>query len=280
MKLGYHISIAGGLHNAINKGEALGCEAIQIFTSSPQSWSFDMLPESELKLFKDKWKGSHIKVIVAHAVYLANLASPNPYISTNTINSLLSSLEISDQLGLLGVITHMGSHKGRGVEEGIKRSTESINSIMKVYKGKVPLILEISAGAGDLLGRNFEEIGKIYKGIKDKRRIGLCIDTAHSFASGYDLRTKEGLDKLIDEIDNSIGIEKLIVLHINDSKVELGSNKDRHEDIGKGEMGVEAFRYIINHSNLKDLPGILETPSYESSEKGITNIEILRSLEK
>jgi len=275
MLLGQHVSIQGGMDKAIDRGEILGLEAMQIFTTSPKGWSFDMPSEKELDLFKKKWEASAVQKIVAHSIYLVNFASPNPYIYANSINSLISGLTISDKFGFLGYIIHVGSHKGRGVEYGVERAANALKQTLKVYQRKTPIILEISAGAGDTLGKNFDEIKSIIDAVGNER-LGVCFDTAHAFESGYDLRTQEELDKVLIEIDKKIGLEKLLVLHLNDSKTDLGSNSDRHEDIGKGKIGVEAFKNIINHPKLKDLTGILETPNTESEKQNITLIKKLR----
>src|SRR3990170_6729163 len=226
MFLGSHISIQGALHLAIDRGEALGCEAIQIFTTNPKGWDFNIPKEKDLDLFKAKWNASHIKKIVGHSIYLANFASPNPYIYTNSINSLLSGINISEKLGLLGYIIHIGSHKGRGVDYGIERASSALKQVFKAYDGETSIILEISAGAGDTLGKNIKELQAIMEGAEDKR-IGICFDTAHAFESGYDIRTKEGLEKILRTIDKKMGPEKLMALHLNDSKTALGSNVDR-----------------------------------------------------
>jgi len=264
MYLGSHISIQGGLHKAIDRGVELGCEAIQIFTTNPKGWNFDMPSEKELDLFRKKWKASEIKKIVGHSIYLSNFASPNQYIYINSINSLLSGLQISEKLGLDGYIVHIGSHKGRGVEYGLERATNAFTQALKTFEGKTPLILEISAGAGNTMGRNFDEIKVIIDNVRDER-LGICFDTAHAFESGYDLRSKKSFEDILNQIDKKIGLEKLKVFHINDSKTGLGSNVDRHENIGEGKIGKVAFVNIINHSKLKDLPGILETPETEEN---------------
>jgi len=280
MKLGYHVSISGGINKAIDRGQELGCEAIQIFISSPRSWNFDIPSKKEIDLFKKKWKKSDIKNIVSHSSYLVNLASKNSYIYTNTINSILSGLEASNRLGLLGLVTHIGSHKGEGITAGVEKASTAINTILDTYKGDSFLILEISSGAGDLLGKNFDELKLILDKVREKGRVGVCLDTAHAFASGYNIKTKEGLKKLVENIDQNIGLEKLKVLHLNDSKSDLGSNKDRHENIGTGYLGLNAFKNIVNHPKLKHLPGILETTDILSEYNGKTNLEILRTLEK
>ncbi|MCL5093860.1 MAG: deoxyribonuclease IV [Patescibacteria group bacterium] len=279
MKVGYHVSISREFSEAIDIGESLSCEAIQIFTTNPKAWTYETPKEEEIIKFRKRWADSDIKNIFGHSIYLVNLASANPYIRTNSYNSLLLGLKVCDNLGIDGLITHIGSHKGRGVEEGIEKVSELISKMMKVYEGKTPLILENSAGSGDHLGRDFNEIKKIIDKVKDER-VNICLDTAHAFESGYDLKSKEGLDKLLTEIDNKIGIKKLKVVHLNDSKSDLGSNIDRHEDIGEGAIGKEAFTNIVNHPALRNLPGILETPNFENEEKGKTNLEIIKFLER
>lgn len=276
MYLGQHVSIQGSLHASIDRAEKLGLEAMQIFTTSPKGWSFDMPPEKDLYLFKKKWEASHIKKIVGHSIYLVNFASPNPYIYMNSINSLTSGINISDKLGFLGYIVHIGSHKGRGIEYGLERAANALKQVLKIHQGKTPIILELSAGAGDTLGKNFDEIKSIIDAAGDER-LGICLDTAHAFESGFDIRTKKGLNDTLNEIDNKIGLEKLLVLHLNDSKTDLGSNVDRHESIGKGMIGEEAFKNIINHPKLRDLTGILETPDIKNAKGDLYLIKKLRN---
>lgn len=277
MYLGVHVSIQGAIHSAIDRGEALGCEAIQIFTTNPKGWDFNIPKEKDIELFKEKWQASHIKKIVGHSIYLSNLASPNPYIYTNSINSLLSGVNTCSKLGLLGYITHIGSHKGRGVEYGIERAAGALKQVLKTFSGETPIILEISAGAGDTLGRNIDELKAIIKEVNDKR-LGICLDTAHAFESGMDIKSPEGLEDVLNKIEKEIGKGKLMVLHLNDSKTAFGSNLDRHENIGEGEIGIETFSNIVNHPKLKDLPGILETPNPEDDKKNLALLKRIRDV--
>lgn len=276
MHLGTHISIQGGLHYAIDRGQAIGCEAMQIFTTSPKSWSFDLPSDEDLDLFKKKWGASDIKKIVAHSIYLTNFASANPYIYTNSINSLISGITVCEKLGLLGYIIHIGSHKGKGLDYGIERAAGALKQVLSIHKGNCPIILEISAGGGDTIGRNFNEIKDIIDRVGDER-LGICLDTAHAFESGYDIRSEKGLKKTLDEIDGLIGLDKLKALHLNDSKTDLGSFVDRHENIGEGKIGKNAFENIINNPLFKDLPGIIETAE---SARDLENLQILKNLRK
>lgn len=259
MKLGSHVSIYGSLDKAVVRGAQIGCECIQIFTSNPKGWSFNIRSEEEINDFKKALKNAGIEDVYGHTIYLVNLASGNPYIYTNSINSLVSGLVMAEKAGLSGVVTHIGSHGGDGVEKGIERVTGALTQALAITKGKVPILLETDAGSGNHLGRSFAEIGEIIEKVGDKS-IGVCLDTCHIYAAGYDISKKEKIDQMLAEFDKHIGLEKLKVLHLNDSRGELGSHLDRHEEIGKGKLGIEVFRYIVNHPKLKHLCGIVETP--------------------
>ncbi len=267
MILGAHIGIGGGLPKAVDMAHLLGCEAIQIFTSNPQGWNFTVRSEEEIKLFREKVLEHKIEYAVGHSIYLINIASSNPYIYTNSINSLISGLTLAERLGLNGVVTHIGSHTGSGFEAGINQIVNALDQVLTTTEGKVPILLETDAGSGSRIGCKFADIGLILRKMKKHQyfeAIKVCLDTCHVFASGYDLRTEVGLERVLTEFDKEIGLSKLACLHLNDSKGELGSNKDRHEIIGEGEIGLEAFSRIINHPKLKGLPGIIERPDIKT----------------
>jgi deoxyribonuclease IV len=259
MILGAHVSTSGGLPQAVVRANQIGAETFQIFTSNPRGWNFNVRGETEITDFRNSAKEAGIDTIFGHLIYLANLASNDPYIYTNSINSLISGLVLAERAGLRGVICHIGSHGGRGTEDGIERVSEALRQVLRTTGGKVPIILETDAGAGSHLGANFKEIGQIIKATNSDRVL-VCLDTCHVFAAGYDVSTDEGLEKTLAEFQAEIGLSKLAVLHLNDSKGELGSHLDRHEEIGKGQIGLKAFERIVNHPELKDLPGIVETP--------------------
>ncbi len=214
-----------------------------------------------------------IDLVFLHSIYLINLASKNPYILGNSIGSLVQYLKFGKAIGAEGAVFHVGSHKGRGFEKVAEQVVEAMNQILLRTKGCGKLIIENSAGAGGVIGSSFKEIGLIVKALNSPR-IAVCLDTAHAFEFGYDIRTKKGLDDAMKEFDREIGLEKLVLIHANDSKTARGSNRDRHENIGKGKIGLEGFRGIVSHPDLRDLPFIIETPP--GSDKD--DIETLRSL--
>lgn len=259
MKLGIHVSIGGGLKESVARAKLVGCETFQIFTSNPKGWDFKIRSTEEIEEFRNSAQDVGIDTIFGHMIYLTNLASNNPYIYTNSINSLISGLVLADKAGLQGVITHIGSHGGRGTKDGIERVANALKQALLTTEGKVPVILETDAGPGSHLGANFSDIAEIIKKVGSEK-VKVCLDTCHVFAAGYDVSTDEGLEKTLAEFNALIGLDRLVVVHLNDSKGKLGSHLDRHEEIGKGEIGLEAFRRIINHPELKDLPGIVETP--------------------
>jgi len=259
MKLGAHIGVGKGMPRAVDEANLLGCEAIQVFTSNPRGWKFTVRPEEEIEEFRKKITKYKIEYVFGHSIYLINLASPNPYIYTNSINSLISGLVMAEKAGFSGVVTHVGSHTGSGYREGMEQILNALEQILKTTQGKIPILLETDAGSGNHIGCKFSDIGEIIKSTKSDS-VKVCLDTCHSFVSGYELRTKEGLEKTLTSFDKEIGLNKLALIHLNDSKGDLGSNLDRHEIIGEGYLGLGTFEKIINHPKLKHIPGIIETP--------------------
>lgn len=283
MILGAHIGIGGGLPNAADSAKLVGCEAIQIFTSNPQGWKFTVRSDEEVEEFKKKLSEYNIKYAVGHSIYLINIASSNPYIYTNSINSLVSGLVLAGKAGLQGVVTHVGSHTGSGLEKGIEQIVNALDQALTITEGRVPILLETDAGSGSRIGCNFKELGTILKRLskhKYSSSLKVCLDTCHIFASGYDIRTKSGLEKTLEEFDREIGLERLALIHLNDSMGELGSNKDRHEIIGNGQIGLKAFELIVNHPKLKDIPGIIETPDSRTLADEDTSLKRLKALRK
>lgn len=279
MKLGAHIGTAGGLLKTAEKANLLGCEAIQIFTSNPRSWTSKPKEKSELNGFKEKLKEYKIKYAFGHAIYLVNLASPNKDIYNKSIESIACGLKTSEDAGLLGVVTHLGSHSGITFEEGIKNILNALEKILSSTKNNTSIILETDAGSGNRIGCKFSDIGLILKSIKSDS-IKVCLDTCHSFASGYDFRNKKGIEKTFEEFEKEIGLKKLALIHLNDSKGGLGSNLDRHEVIGEGTLGIDTFELIVNHPYLKNIPGILETPDVDTGAKEIESLKILKAIQK
>lgn len=276
-KIGAHVSIAGSLDRAIDRAVEIGAECIQIFGSAPQSWQPFIFPLDQMESFNRKKEEAGIAPVFLHSVYLINLASSNHFILGNSIASLERYLKFGKVIGAEGVVFHVGSHKGSGFKNGAGQVVEAISQILAQTEGCGKLIIENSAGAGGIIGAKFAEVGFLAKAVNSPR-VAVCLDTAHAFESGYDIRNSVGLEKTLAEFDREIGLERLVLIHANDSKTLLGSNLDRHENIGEGEIGWNGFREIVRHSALRDLPFIIETPGFDQRGPDQKNIEILRSL--
>ncbi len=279
--LGAHVSIAGGVSTAIDRAEKLGFTAIQIFTKNSNRWFAKPLDAEEIENFKTKLGKSNIKFVVAHDSYLINLCAKNEEILKRSRNAFVDELWRCDQLGIPYLNFHPGSHTGRGEEEGLKVIAESINiAHEKTAEFKVSSMLELTAGQGTALGYRFEQIDRIIELVDDKKRMSVCIDTAHIFAADYDIRTVESYNKVMKQFNDIIGLYRLKCFHINDSKKKLGSKVDRHERIGKGFIGLEGFANIMNDKRLIKIPKILETPKGKEQLEDLENIKVLKSLIK
>lgn len=275
MKLGAHVSTKEPFSNVITRAEEVGCECMQIFANPPQRWNPISIPEKEIGRFVDLNKKAKIEPVVVHSIYLINLASSNPFFYEASIKSLIDDMRKAEKIGAIGVNFHVGSTKGKKLSEVIDKIAIGIKTILAASE-KPCLILENSAGAGDIIGDKFEELAEIIEKVKSPR-LKVTLDTAHAFGSGYNVATGKGLEETLKEFDKLIGLDKLVCLHLNDSAAPLFSNRDRHADIGKGYIGLEGFRRIINHPKFKNLPGIVETPGMKTEEE-LSDIEILKSL--
>lgn len=278
---GSHLSIAGGLHNALLEAERLHCECVQIFTKNQQQWVAKPLEQAAI----DEWS-SHVtrlkfKHTVSHDSYLINLASPNPELRAKSINLFLEEIRRCDLLGIPYLVTHPGAHMGEGEPAGLKRIATAIDEIHKALpKAKVITCLEITAGQGTSLGYKLEHLAEIISQVKAEQRLGVCLDTAHLFAAGYDFRGAK-YKAFRKELEKTVGLDRVKVLHLNDSKKDLGSRVDRHDHIGRGLIGVEGFRPIVGDKAFKDVPKILETPKgpdEAGQEWDLVNLERLKSL--
>ena len=279
--LGAHTSTAGGVSKSVERAEKLGFTAMQIFTKNNNRWFANPLDEKEVKRFKNKLKKSHIKFVVSHDSYLINLCASNSEILEKSRKALADELERCELLEIPYLNFHPGSHTGRGEEDGLKVIAESLNIVHEKTKDfKVGSMLELTAGQGTALGYRFEHIAKIIELVEDKVRMSVCIDTAHIFAAGYDIRSPKEYEKTIKEFDSIIGLSRLRCFHMNDSKRELGSRVDRHEHIGKGFIGLEGFKNIMNDKKLEKIPKILETPKGKEQLEDLENLKVLRSLIK
>jgi len=281
MILGVHVSGAGKIYQTLDIAHDLGCATMQIFSRSPQSWrkGSQIAPE-DIKEFVTRRKKYKINPVFIHISYLINLASPDTSLYHGSIQAYIEDIQEAEKLGANYIVTHMGSHKDTSEAAGIKRLIEALNKILEQTKGsRVGILLENTSGSGSWLGYRFYHQHKILKGLKEKSRVGLCLDTAHAYLAGYDLATKVGLDKMIEEIDEMVGIKLIKLIHLNDAAGELGSHHDRHDHIGLGHIGMAGMKRIINHPKLKNIPMILETPkTNEFSDKD--NLALVRKLKR
>ena len=279
MKFGAHVSIAGSIELSIKRAIAIGCDAFQIFTRNPRSWTAKELTDDVTLKFKNGVLESNLWPIYAHMPYLPNIANPNTEMWNKSILHLKEELVRCDTLKIPYIVTHLGSPKGSKKEKGISNIIKALNKVFKKYKGKCMILLENTAGKDDSLGSSIEDICDIISRIKNQERIGLCLDTCHAFASGYDLRNPEVITEILNGIDECIGLNKLLSIHCNDSKFDLGSGRDRHEHIGLGSIGEIGFKAILGEKRLRKIPFICETPIDERrDDKG--NLEYLRQLLK
>lgn len=260
LKLGGHVSISGGIEKSIKRGESINCTAIQIFTKSNRQWNAKPISDEESDLFKHTLKQSTIKSVVVHASYLINIASLDDTVSKKSTDALKDELERCDKLDIPYLILHPGTSGSDDPKKCLNRIAENINNIYKHTKLNAVILLEIMAGQGTSVASKFEQLAEIYKQIENKKKIGICFDTCHAFASGYDFRTKESYEKMWSNFDNVLGLQLLKVIHFNDSKKDLGSKIDRHEFIGKGKIGKTAFEMLINDERFLDTIKILEVP--------------------
>ncbi|MFB0545209.1 MAG: deoxyribonuclease IV [Asgard group archaeon] len=279
MLLGAHVSIAGGFDKAVIRGENIGCDSIQIFTKSQRQWSAKKIDESQVKLFKKALSRSRIKAVVVHTAYLINLASPKKDTLEKSQKAFLEEMDRVETLGIPYLVHHPGAHLDVGEKKGIELIAEGLNISLSARRGyKVMPLLETTAGQGTNLGYKFEELVAIRDLLEEKDRVGVCLDTSHIFAAGYDIRTKDAYEKTMETFDEIIGLSLLKAVHLNDSKTDLGKRVDRHEHIGKGKIGLEAFSFLVNDERLKSIPGCLETPGSEEDFK--KNLQTLRTLLK
>lgn len=260
-KIGAHVSAAGGIYNAPANASVEQLETFQMFSRPPQSFRCPPLPDADVDKFLAAVKAAGFTSYYIHAPYLVNIASAKPSLRHGSITMLRQELERGSALQVRGVMFHTGSAASQPSRQvALAAAIKSLNQILDGYTGSCLLLLENAAGAGSVLGCTFAELGQLYKGVKQKKYLGFCLDTQHAFGSGYDLRTKSGVDATIRELDKYIGLKNLTVIQVNDSKVEFNSKKDRHEHIGLGKIGCIGIGYVLNHPKLKKLDFILETP--------------------
>ncbi len=266
MRIGAHVSTSGGLDKGIDRAGEIGAEAVQFFASSPRMWRFRAPKEAEVLAFREKSESTGISPAFIHGSYLVNVGG-SPELVGKSVETLVRSLEVASQLGAVGVIFHGGSHKGAGFDAVFDQAIAALTLVLERTPEDARLLIENSAGMGSHIGSSFTEIGRMI-GALDNDRVGVCLDTQHSIAAGYNIIEKSGIDAALDEFDREIGLDRLAVVHANDSKTPLGSGVDRHENIGEGSLGEAGFETIMGHPVFRDVPFLLEVPGFGEERKG------------
>lgn len=277
MLLGAHMSISGGVHTAFERGKQVGCTTMQIFSKNNNQWKGKPLTEQDITNYKKEAKKTSIQPVVVHSSYLINLCAKDKTTLKKSRDAFFDELNRCQRLGIPYFVFHPGSHVGQGEDTGLKIIAESLNMLHERTKGyRVKSVVEVTAGQGSNLGYRFEQIRKLIRMVENKRRMGVCIDTCHLFAAGYDISSEKGYKQTFQAFDDIIGLKRLMVIHLNDSKGALGSRLDRHEHIGKGQIGDTGFSLIMKDKRLRDIPKILETPKGENMIEDIINLKRLR----
>ncbi len=277
--LGAHMSIAGGLHRAIDRAIAAGCGVLQIFTRNSNQWKGKDLSEADVALFREKFAASGLREVVSHDIYLINLAAGSGEVRDKSLTAFRNELETCARLGIRKIVMHPGSHLADSPEAALARVSQAFDRLFQEvpqFQGRV--LLETTAGQGTNLGRSFQELRTIIDGCRYPERFGVCFDTCHTFAAGYDITSEEGYRSTMAEFDRVIGLDRLECFHFNDSKKGLGSRVDRHEHIGQGMLGLNPFRFILNDQRFAATPKILETPKGDNDEMDAVNLGLLRGL--
>ncbi len=259
MQLGAHVSSSGGIHTAIDRIEAIGGEAVQIFTQSPRMWRPTNHDPANFERFKERRAEAGIGAVVCHALYLINLASPDDDLYAKSVEALRNTVDVACAIEADAVVFHVGSHMGAGFEVGLERVVPALAEALERCSETTWLCMENSAGAGGTIGRSLDELAALYEALDRHARLGVCLDSCHLFVSGYDVTDPAELDRVVNDVDRLMGLDRLRCLHVNDSKAPLGSNRDRHENIGNGLLG-EKLGVFLAHPKLQGLPALLEVP--------------------
>lgn len=277
--LGAHISVAGGLHLSFERLREVGGEAMQIFVKNQRQWQAPEIAPEAVERFRSSWRQSGPVPVAAHGTYLINLAAKDSLTLEKSVLAFADELKRTEMLGISFLIMHPGSHGGQGVEKGLEIFVKNLDRAISLSKSsRVIVLIENTAGQGTQLGSSFEEIGFILGSSKKGKRLGVCFDTCHGFAAGYDIRSTLKYSEVFSNFDRAIGLGRLKYFHLNDSKRELASHVDRHEHIGKGRIGLEGFRFLLNDPRFGHHPMVIETPKEDRFERDRENIKLLRSL--
>jgi deoxyribonuclease-4 len=281
IRVGFHVSIAGGISNSVENAKKVGCTAFQIFSRNPRGWEAKQLALDDVHLFKNKLSASGIDKgsVIVHMPYLPNLSGPESEFYKKSLETLTGEMQRCSALGISYLVIHLGSHMGKGQASGINQLIKAIESARFKSEGGPVVLLENNAGQKNSIGGNFEELRMILDRLDGPKEFGVCVDTCHLFASGYDLRTKAEAHKTLEKFDNVVGLKELKFIHLNDSKGPLGSNLDRHEHIGLGQIGIEGLAAFLNHRAIRGLPVIMETP-VDEKRGDEQNLKVVLSLIK
>jgi len=280
-EIGAHMSIAGGLHHALERGREAGCGAVQIFLKNQRQWAARPLGSEDIRMFRAARRRIGIRHLFAHASYLINLASPDATAWAQAVTAFTDELERAEALGLSCVVIHPGSHMGAGLEPGLRRVTAALDETLARTGGcRVKIALENTAGGGHSLGRTFGELAALIDRAARPERIGVCVDTCHLFAAGYDIRSEIGYRRAMAECETSVGRGRVLAFHLNDAKAPLGSGLDRHEHIGRGFLGLAPFRRLLNDRRFARVPKVLETPKEPEPTADLRNLATLRRLRR
>jgi len=276
MHIGAHVSSRGGIHTAIDRAEAIGAESVQVFTQSPRTWRQTNHDPATFDRFRERREEAGIAGVLCHALYLCNFAAPDDAIYEKSIAALRSTMEIACAIGADGVVLHVGSHLGAGLDKGLERVVPALEQVLELCSDTTWLLMENSAGAGGTIGRSIDELATIFERLGRHPRLGVCLDSCHLYVSGVDVTDRAVLDALLDELDSTVGLDRLRALHVNDSAAPLGSNRDRHANIGEGLLG-EELGVFLGHPRLQGLPAVLEVAGPE--KKGPDANEVRKAKE-
>jgi deoxyribonuclease-4 len=277
MQLGAHVSVSGGIHTAIDRIEAMGGEAVQVFTQSPRMWRPTNHDPANFERFRERRAEAGIGGVVCHALYLINLASPKPDFYSKSVEALKNTVDVGCAIEADAVVFHVGSHLGSGFDAGLERVVPALAEALERCSETTWLCMENTAGTGATIGRSLEELAAIYEALDRHPRLGVCLDSCHLYASGYDVTDRAALDRVLAELDELIGLDRLRCLHVNDSKAPLGSNRDRHDNIGEGLMG-EKLGLFLAHPKLQKLPALLEVPGTDGHGPDADQVKKLKAL--
>jgi deoxyribonuclease-4 len=277
VQLGAHVSASGGIHTAIDRIEAMGGESVQLFTQSPRTWRPTKHDPANFERFKERRAEAGIDGVVCHALYLINLASPKKDFYDKSVEALKNTVDVACAIEADAVVFHVGSHQGAGFDAGVDRVVPALAQALERCSGPTWLCLENTAGTGGTIGRSLDELAALYEALDAHPHLGVCLDSCHLFASGYDVTDRAELDRLLDELDERIGLDRLRCLHVNDSKAPLGSNRDRHDNIGDGLIG-EKLGVFLSHPRLQKLPAILEVPGKDGKGPDAEQMRKLKAL--